>query len=112
MGSCHFKPDVEVRVVGLLAMLLFLNVFDLLLTVHGLHRGYLAEANPLMAWVYESYGYGGLAAAKAIFVGIGTFSGWYGRFYRWMVPALTGLCWIYMLVCAWGLALNLRGALS
>lgn len=101
----------EERIIFLLCTLLFLNVLDLLLTVYGIHRGYMSEANPLMAWVLASWGYGGFALAKALLVGNGILCGWIGRELRWMEPALVGLNVLYILVCAWNAGLNLYGVL-
>lgn len=102
----------EERVIFLCCWLVLLNVLDLLLTVNGIHRGYFEEANPLMAWVIEEFGYGGLTLTKALLVGNGVLCAWAAHDRPWMPATLSFVVWFYFFVVVWNFSLCVMGALS
>lgn len=57
------------RVYALGILFLFLtNLLDVFYTHKVISEGVAEEFNPLMAWVIENFGFGGLAAVKVFFV--------------------------------------------
>lgn len=99
----------ELQVIGLLAVFIFLNVMDLLMTVYNVQHGYAVEGNLLMAWVLSSWGYGGFAMSKVVTVLPLCFLMSLVADRRWIWVTAWGLVLGMSLVVGYGLCIAFRG---
>ena len=102
----------EARVAGAIMLLVILNLLDLILTIVNVHYGWAVEANPLLDYFLQNWGYLGLAGMKFVLVGGGIAVCWAGRDYRWMLTSLLGLLAVYTGVVLWNLYVALMGTLE
>ncbi len=102
----------EVRVAGAILLLVVLNLLDLILTIVNIHYGWAYEANPLLDYFLQNWGYMGLAGAKSVLIGFGVFVAWKARDYAWVLAALCGLLVVYTAVVLWGGYIALMGSME
>ena len=102
----------EARVAGAIMLLVILNLLDLILTIVNVHYGWAVEANPLLDYFLQNWGYLGLAGMKFVLIGFGVFVAWEARDYRWILAALCGLLVVYTAVVLWNLYIALAGTVG
>lgn len=108
----RLNPSEEVTMIGLLALLVFLNVMDYLFTVYNLKHGFAYEANPVMARVVTSTGYVGLGCAKMSLTMVGAVASWFGRHYWWCLGLVSFIVTTYVVVVAWNVGIAFAGVLG